>query len=575
TRAVAFAAFAFAMPVLAGHPETAAHLTLTAVAFAAVTWSASNFESRFAYRFLAAGLLAGGLASIQMFPTIEWLQQLPKAFDLSWPPQPLHHILAWVSRDATASHNSAGIWIPEGAAYIGMITLIAAPVGLLHRSKRHVWFLGGLTLLSLAIAYGIDPIYSVAAHVPILAGLKNSRMLLLAGFGIAALAGLGISTLEDELPSIPRHRFAALALILISFAVAFLLVYELRLATVTRVELLRRPSFSRALLLVGVIPLLLRLYGKLSRSAFTTAVCAILAFDLLTFSYGYMGFANRDEIFPRAGVFGFLEKNADPAQSRVVQIDGPFPPNANMVYGAASADGYEVRLAALHRAFSFDYMENRMDGFFYTAGRLLRFNDRRLDLMNVRYLVLPATSPEFNRLLSTARFKLAYNNGYVAAFENKTVLPRAFLVAATGVKVLAEVDDQLAVLRADDFDPQRTFTVSDLPQVLKQQPAPQPESGAPLTRNVDTLSSGINGMTLRCTSPERSVLILSQTYYPGWVAEIDGQRTEVFRADITLTGISVPAGVHIVRVAFRPPSFTLGTILTIVSTLFVVVLVRR
>jgi uncharacterized membrane protein YfhO len=60
-------------------------------------------------------------------------------------------------------------------------------------------------------------------------------------------------------------------------------------------------------------------------------------------------------------------------------------------------------------------------------------------------------------------------------------------------------------------------------------------------------------------------LVVSQTYYPGWQAAVDGIPTNVFRVDGTLTGVAVPAGTHEVRLVFRPLSFRIGLGLTMLS----------
>jgi hypothetical protein len=412
-------------------------------------------------------------------------------------------------------------------------------------------------------------------YVPILAGLKNGRMIFLVTFGIAALAGLGITVLEKEIRLRRADRVVALALIMGAFAAVFLMVYELRLATEIRVEFTRRPSFSRALLIAGLIPLLLRLYGALSPKMFSIAACAVLAFDLISFSYGFMGFSKPDEIFPSARIFDFLKRNADPARFRVTQIAAPYPANANVMYEIASTDGYEVRLMPWHRVFSMDYMNDDVVGIFFTGGRLLRFNDRRLDLLNVKYLIVETGSPEFRRFKATNRFPLVYNSGYVAAFENKSVLPRAFLVPWSGLRVLPEFDDQLAVLRDPDWDPQKTAVVSSLPDGLKVEQQPSTgASGLPLTTNVEIVASGVNDIKLRAATPADSVLVLSQTHYPGWKAEVDEKGTEVFRINIALTGIRVPAGLHEVRFVFRPLSFEIGAALTLASIVVLLALLR-
>jgi hypothetical protein len=390
-------------------------------------------------------------------------------------------------------------------------------------------------------------------------------MIFLAGFGLAGLAGLGISALEESPPSGSR-RLLPFLLLMIAVAAVFLLYYELRIATEFRVEFTRRPSFSRAMLILGTIPLLLRLFGRLSAPAFARIACGILALDLVTFSYGYMGHIAADEIFPKSGFFDFLARNAAPSQFRVAQVGDPYPANSPSMYGIATADGYEVRLPALQGVFTQDFADNTKAGIVFTPGRLLWFKDRRFDLLNVKYVVIPTGSPEFERFNSVGRYSLAYNNGDIAAFENKTVLPRAFLVPVKGMAVLPEIKDQLGVIRDSTFDPQQTFTVFTPPAALK----PQPQlsiNNLPLSRQADIVSSHLNDISIRVASPDDSVLILSQTYYPGWHAEIDGNRREVFRTDLTLTGVLVPAGLHDVRIVFRPNTFVLGAVLSAISAL--------
>ena len=50
------------------------------------------------------------------------------------------------------------------------------------------------------------------------------------------------------------------------------------------------------------------------------------------------------------------------------------------------------------------------------------------------------------------------------------------------------------------------------------------------------------------------VLALHETWYPGWIAEIDGRRVPILRADVLFRGVEVPAGRH--RVVFRFAPFT-------------------
>lgn len=85
----------------------------------------------------------------------------------------------------------------------------------------------------------------------------------------------------------------------------------------------------------------------------------------------------------------------------------------------------------------------------------------------------------------------------------------------------------------------------------------------------DTLPSGIypaeaNAGRARIVSwrPDRveietesdlgGMLALHDTYYPGWIAEIDGVRAPILRADVLFRGLEVPAGHHHVVFRFAP-----------------------
>jgi membrane protein YfhO len=574
---MAIASIAFAMPVLAGHPETAAHVTFVAIAFALLTFARPSFDVHFLLRFTVCGLLAIGLSAIQVLPTLEWISLMQKdRLTILWPPLELHAAYGWVSRDMLRGQTSAGVWIPEGAAYVGMITLLLAPVGFLHRSKRYAVFFAGLVVVGVCLAYGIQPLQWLSSHTPVLAGLKNWRLIFAASFGLAALAGLGLTVLEESSWR-ERQRLMAIGLIAVSFILVFAFYYSLRNATQFRVEFTRRPSFSRAMLFAGMIPLIWRLISARSRRGFAILACAVTAFDLLTFSYGFTGFSKREDIFPGVPVIRFLSEQTDHGQWRLALLGTPYPMNANLMYGLPSADGYEVGMVAAQRLFSLDYTDNRLDGIGFNVEHLLSFNDRRLDLLNVKYLSTTSVGKEFDLLKASSRFQSVYNDGHVAVFENTSVLPRAFLVPQTGIELLKDADSQLAALRDPAFDPQKTVIVSNRPPSLSNLSVTStPQQAA--SSFVKITGSGVNDVSIRASAGEASVLVVSQTYYPGWKAIVDGKPSELFPVNMTLTGVPVQPGAHDVRLVFDPVSFKVGaglTLLTVVIIIAGLVAVRR
>jgi hypothetical protein len=494
---------------------------------------------------------------------LEWLGELGYALQINWPTLPARHALALFSRDVVRSPNSAGIPIPEGAAYFGMIGFLGTSFALFHKARRYVFFFIVLTLLALAIAYTIEPFHWLAMHSPILKGLKNGRLILLASFGIAALAGLGISVLEEDKALQSARRRTALLIFGATITVLFLMVYTLQRETDIRVEFLRRPSFSRALLLLSVVPIAWKLYGGLRGRAFPIVVCCLAAFDLATFGHGYIGFAMPREVYPSAPVFEFLKAQTDSARFRIAQVGSPYPSNIPMLYGLTSADGYEVCLFR-PRLFASMLSEDRLDGIEFRQASILSLKDRRLDLMAVKYILHSPYSGLYKEFKDHQRYPPIYETNEMAVFENKSVLPRAFTVPAEGMEVLSDVNLQLQRLKDPTFDPQRNVIVST-PPVFSASSARRG-----LLDRTEVVNIGINEVSIRSEVSAPSILLLSQTYYPGWKAFVDGQETPVFDADFLLTGIALSPGTHNVEFVFDPRSFKIGALLSAASLIIIV-----
>jgi len=73
------------------------------------------------------------------------------------------------------------------------------------------------------------------------------------------------------------------------------------------------------------------------------------------------------------------------------------------------------------------------------------------------------------------------------------------------------------------------------------------------------------------TSGGGGILTLSDQYYPGWQATVDGQPTDIMRADTVFRAVCVPAGDHVVRFDYRPTSLLIGVLLSALGWLLMAV----
>ena len=183
-------------------------------------------------------------------------------------------------------------------------------------------------------------------------------------------------------------------------------------------------------------------------------------------------------------------------------------------------------------------------GWYYPVGR---FDAPVLDVMNVKYLI--AGAKEAPRVRQTARFQhvASLPQGY-ELFENLTVMRRFFLVHDAVAGLSPEETRRLIETAAVDLH--RT--------AITEPPIHLPPGGSSEKDAIGAIDFGPASLSLKVTAAAPSLLVLAESYYPGWLAWVDDRPVPVYRADIAFRGVAVPAGTHTVRMQFRPPILPLS-----------------
>ena len=122
------------------------------------------------------------------------------------------------------------------------------------------------------------------------------------------------------------------------------------------------------------------------------------------------------------------------------------------------------------------------------------------------------------------------------------------------------------MIKDSSFDPEQSVILAQTSKSAGE------KQHSPATSLVQWVARRNNSFQLKVDAENDSVLVVSQTYYPGWRAWVDGQEAQIVPADYALTGIAVTAGSHDVRFAYRPGSFWIGLAVTAVALLAVGVL---
>jgi hypothetical protein len=168
--------------------------------------------------------------------------------------------------------------------------------------------------------------------------------------------------------------------------------------------------------------------------------------------------------------------------------------------------------------------------------------------------------------------------GDVKIYENRRVLPRAFLIH--DVVTVPTDEDVLAAMRQPGFDPthQAVLTFDDWEQVpVDSQPAPVVESG----NSVAVLDYQPERVRVAATSDHPTLLVLTDSFYPGWHVTVDGRPVPLLRANYLFRAVALPAGPHEVVFRYEPASFRLGAAISlaalaiVLSGLFASIVLQR
>ncbi len=79
------------------------------------------------------------------------------------------------------------------------------------------------------------------------------------------------------------------------------------------------------------------------------------------------------------------------------------------------------------------------------------------------------------------------------------------------------------------------------------------------------VAHGPQRVELKATLRSPGLVILADTYYPGWRLTIDGKPAPIYRANRLMRGAAVPAGEHVLVYSYEPQSFRIGAIVSGVS----------
>lgn len=181
-----------------------------------------------------------------------------------------------------------------------------------------------------------------------------------------------------------------------------------------------------------------------------------------------------------------------------------------------------------------------------------------LDLLGVSLLATPEVGSRLPDLVAGP--KLLGGN----TFRNPTVLDRAFVVHR--VRSVADAESAFDAVIDPAFRPREEAVVEGPP------PAVAAAEGA---ERVTLVRDRPEHVTLDATLSAPGLLVLADSFFPGWQASVDGRPAEILRTNYAFRGVALPAGTHRVEFRYRPRAFYAGVALAAVAALAALVARRR
>ena len=116
--------------------------------------------------------------------------------------------------------------------------------------------------------------------------------------------------------------------------------------------------------------------------------------------------------------------------------------------------------------------------------------------------------------------------------------------------------EALEQLLGDDFDGRHTTVVEG--------EAPRLEGPAEITP-VARISERPELLRFDAAPEHPAVLVVTDAWYPGWRARVDGVESPVFRVNALFRGVALAPGTHRVEMRFDPWTFRVGAALSVAA----------
>lgn len=577
------------LSALAGHTQLFAGIVFYILLYSAIRSFQSNKTFKkslsfflFVLFFIAVGI---GIAGIQLLSGIELIinsarsSHAPEFFYnnlLIKPQQLVLYFIPDLFGNPANKNYLVPFSYPSKAIYVGLVTLFLMVVSFFTKSKSKFWKAILISTISVSLLIFLNPVSFLfyKLNLPLISSSSPSNFIFMVSLGLCLLAGFGI----DELRKLNSNKPI---IILISFWIIFIGIFIATL--IFHTPIIRNNLIYSLLVLFALTFIVLAVQIiKKTKSIVGILLILIALVDLFYFFHKFNSFVPSSYIYPKTEIESWLIKNTGIDRFWGYSYAG-IEANFATQLGLYSPDGYdplypkaygELIQSANNGVIPKEFNErSRSDalipnGFGKTDMTANPYRLKILSLLGVKYILDKTENGSTLETFPSDIFEKVASIDDFSVLIYKKAAPRFFLTDS--YQLFLNKDDFTNKLFNPKFDPANTILLNEDPKIKNTTPL--------TTKNAKLILYKPNLVSIKTETNASSMLYLSDTYYPGWNAYIDGLPTKIYKADYAFRAVLVPKGIHKIEFKYQLMSFLYGmylSILSIIITAFAFVFVKK
>jgi uncharacterized membrane protein YfhO len=514
-------------------------------------------------------IIAFGIASIQLFPSFELIGLSARAphdiaFFLENFLLKTQELILFISPDfygnPTTNNYLLSKSYPQTALYIGAIPLIFALSTIFLKKNNFIKFYIGIFIAAL-IGVTNNPlsVFFYSLQIPIISSSSPTNGIFIISFSLSILAGYGLDQWV-----VRKNKFP----FLVSVSVFILLLLIFGLHKTMHIDFSSKNALYSLIVIATFFFMLLITRFIQKRKIFAIILIVFTVFDLFYFFQKFNPFVPKSFVFPETEITKIIQQHAG-----IKRVWGygfaNILANTNSIYSFSSPDGYDPLYPRRYGEFLYASNNGKLLEKFGTNTRSnaeinssLGFISENknalkiLDVLGVYYIVDREENGSTEKIFPSSIFKLIYNHDGWKLYENSHAAERAFLTS--DYQIYTSNKEFEKIFFSDAFNPTQTL-------LLEEKPDFQAKKNEQARGEVNIQKYMPNKITLQVKTNTKKLLFLSDMYYPGWKAYVDGKETHILRANYTFRAIEVSQGSHTVEFVYKPQSFYTGMIVSFVS----------